>query len=136
LFGARYAVEHKIPLNIQFIWELEEEIGSPSFEHFMRSHRGNLQTDSIVVSDTIWIARGKPAVAYGLRGLAPMRLILETGTKDVHSGVTGGGARNPITELCQLITECYDVRKGQIRIPGFYDDVAKLSKKEIENFLA
>ena len=50
--------------------------------------------------------------------------------------MTGGGARNPITELCQLISECYDVRKGQIRIPGFYDDAAKLSKKELDNFLA
>ena len=136
LFGARYAIENQIPINIQFIWELEEEIGSPNFEHFMRSSARNLQTNSVVVSDTIWIARGKPAIAYGLRGLAPMRLILETGTKDVHSGVTGGAARNPITELCQLIAECYDVRKGQVRIPGFYDDVAKLSKSEIENFMA
>ena len=136
LFGARYAVEQNIPVNIQFIWEFEEEIGSPNFEHFMKNHAGKLRTDSVIVSDTIWIARGKPAVAYGLRGLAPMRLILETGTKDVHSGVTGGAARNPITELCQLIAECYDVRKGHVRIPGFYDDVAKLSKSEIANFLA
>src|SRR5438046_2965143 len=136
LFGARYAVEHQTPVNIQFIWELEEEIGSPNVEHFMKQKAGNLATDSIVVSDTIWIARGKPAVAYGLRGLAPMRLILETGTKDVHSGVTGGAARNPITELCQLISECYDARKGQVRMPGFYDDVARLSKSEIDNFLA
>ena len=136
LFGARYAIEHDIPVNIQFIWELEEEIGSPSFEHFMKSQTGNLRTDSVVVSDTIWIARGKPAVAYGLRGLAPMRLILETGSKDVHSGLTGGAARNPIAELCQLISECYDARKGHVRIPGFYDDVAKLSKAEVANFLA
>jgi acetylornithine deacetylase/succinyl-diaminopimelate desuccinylase-like protein len=136
LFGARYAAEQKIPVNIQFIWELEEEIGSPNFEHFMRHHSGKLRTDSIVVSDSIWIARGKPAIAYGLRGLAPMRLILETGTKDVHSGVTGGAARNPLTELCQLIAECYDARKGQVRIPGFYDDVARLSKAELDNFLA
>src|SRR5438876_9518631 len=100
LFGARYAAEHGTPINIQFIWELEEEIGSPNFEHFMKAKAGDLKTDSIVVSDTIWIARGKPAVAYGLRGLVPMRLVLETGTKDVHSGVTGGAARNPITELC------------------------------------
>jgi acetylornithine deacetylase/succinyl-diaminopimelate desuccinylase-like protein len=136
LFGARYAFEQKIPINFQFIWELEEEIGSPNFEHFMKSNARTLKTNSVVVSDTIWIARGKPAIAYGLRGLAPMRLILETGTKDVHSGVTGGAARNPITELCQLIAECYDVRKGLVRIPGFYDDVAKLSKTEIDNFLA
>src|SRR5881409_18445 len=136
LFGARYAVEQGTPVNIQFIWEFEEEIGSPNFEHFMKSKAKDLATDSVAVSDTIWIARGRPAVAYGLRGLAPVRLILETGTKDVHSGVTGGAARNPITELCQLISECYDVRKGKVRIPGFYDDVAKLSKSEIDNFLA
>jgi len=136
LFGARYAVEQGTPVNIQFIWEFEEEIGSPNFEHFMKAKAKDLATDSVAVSDTIWIARGKPAVAYGLRGLAPVRLVLETGTKDVHSGVTGGAARNPITELCQLIAECYDVRKGQVRIPGFYDDVAKLSKAELDNFLA
>ena len=136
LFGARYAVEHGTKVNIQFIWEFEEEIGSPNFEHFMKANAPRLATDSVAVSDTIWIARGKPAVAYGLRGLAPVRLVLETGTKDVHSGVTGGAARNPITELCQLVAECYDVRKGHVRIPGFYDDVAKLSKAEMANFLA
>src|SRR5215470_3069728 len=65
LFGARYAVEQKIPINIQFIWEFEEEVGSPNFEHFMRGKAKDLVTDSIAVSDTIWIARGKPAVAYG-----------------------------------------------------------------------
>src|SRR6266705_1906106 len=84
LFGARYAAEQGTPLNIQFIWELEEEIGSPNFEHFMKSRAKELATDSVAVSDTIWIARGRPAVAYGLRGLVPIRLVLETGTKDVH----------------------------------------------------
>src|SRR5437762_160445 len=78
LFGARYAVEQGTPINIQFIWELEEEIGSPNFEYFTKQNVARIRTDSIVVSDTIWIARGKPAVAYGLRGLAPMRLVLET----------------------------------------------------------
>jgi acetylornithine deacetylase/succinyl-diaminopimelate desuccinylase-like protein len=136
LFGARYAMEQGTPVNFQFIWEMEEEIGSPNFEHFMKRSFKDLATDSVVVSDTIWISRGRPAVAYGLRGLAPFRLILETGTKDVHSGVTGGAARNPITELCQLVAECYDARSGKVRIPGFYDDVAKLSKAELGNFLA
>jgi acetylornithine deacetylase/succinyl-diaminopimelate desuccinylase-like protein len=136
LFAARYAVQQGTPVNIRFIWELEEEIGSPNFEHFMKDHFKELKTDSVAVSDTIWIARGRPAVAYGLRGLAPIRLVLQTGTKDVHSGVTGGGARNPISELCQLISECYDARSGKVRIAGFYDDVAKLSKSELENFRA
>jgi acetylornithine deacetylase/succinyl-diaminopimelate desuccinylase-like protein len=135
-FGARLAFQRKLPLNIQFIWELEEEIGSPNFEHFIKAYAGSLKTDSVVVSDTIWIARGKPAVGYGLRGLAPFRLLLETGTKDVHSGTTGGAARNPIGELCQLISECYDARTGRVKIPGFYADVAKPTRQEMQSFLA
>jgi acetylornithine deacetylase/succinyl-diaminopimelate desuccinylase-like protein len=136
LCGARFAVEEGIPVNIQFIWEFEEEIGSPNFEHFMKKNFKRLATKSIAVSDTIWISRGRPALAYGLRGLAPMRLVLETGTKDVHSGLTGGAARNPLGELCQVIAECYDARTGHVRIPGFYDQVVKPTKAEIDNFLA
>jgi acetylornithine deacetylase/succinyl-diaminopimelate desuccinylase-like protein len=136
LFGTRYALEKGTPINVQFIWELEEEIGSPNFEYFVKENVSRLRTDSVAVSDTIWIARGKPAVAYGLRGLAPMRLVLETGTKDVHSGLTGGAARNPIGELCQIIAECYDARTGRVKIPGFYDDVAKLSRREMANFIS
>ena len=135
-FGARRAFEKKLPINIQLIWELEEEIGSPNFEHFMKANASGLQTDSIVVSDTIWIARGKPAVSYGLRGLAPFRLVLETGSKDIHSGTTGGAARNPIGELCQVITECYDARTGKVKIPGFYRDVAKPGRQEMAGFLS
>ena len=136
LFGARLARERRLPINIQFIWELEEEIGSPNFEHFMKSNARRLRTDSVAVSDTIWISRGKPAVAYGLRGLAPFRIVLQTGTKDVHSGLTGGAARNPIGELCQLIAECYDASTGRVKIPGFYDDVVKPKRAEIANFIA
>lgn len=136
LFGTREAIRQKIPINVQFIWELEEEIGSPNFEHFMKANASRLQTDSIVVSDTIWISRGRPAAAYGLRGLAPFRITLDTGAKDVHSGLTGGAARNPIGELCKIIAECYDAQTGRVRIPGFYDDVLKPTRKEIESFLA
>jgi acetylornithine deacetylase/succinyl-diaminopimelate desuccinylase-like protein len=136
LFGARQAVREGVPVNIQFIWELEEEIGSPNFEHFMKSSAGQLRTDSIAVSDTIWISRGKPAIAYGLRGLAPFRIILQTGSKDVHSGLTGGAARNPLGELCQIAAECYDATTGRVKIPGFYDNVLKLSEEELEGFVA
>src|SRR6266850_127116 len=99
LMAARYASHNGIPLNIRFVWEFEEEIGSPSFEGFLKAHGDTLRPDSVVVSDTIWIARGKPAVPYGLRGLQGAILTLETGTKDVHSGTTGGIARNPIGEI-------------------------------------
>jgi acetylornithine deacetylase/succinyl-diaminopimelate desuccinylase-like protein len=135
-FGARLASQKKVPINIQFIWELEEEIGSPNFEHFVKANLEKLHTDSVAVSDTIWIARGKPAVSYGLRGLAPFRLILETGTKDIHSGTTGGAVRNPIGELCQVIADCYDARTGRVKIPGFYKDVAKPTREEMKSFNA
>ena len=136
LFAARYAHKAGIPLNIQFVWETEEEIGSPHFEEFLRGRGASLPTDSVLVSDTIWIARGKPAVAYGLRGLQGALLVLETGTKDVHSGTTGGVARNPVGELADLISKCYDARSGKVKIPGFYADVRKPAKQEIESFTA
>ncbi len=135
LFAARYAAESGIPLNFRFLWEMEEEVGSPHFDSMIRARKDTLKTDSVLVSDTIWIARGKPAISYGLRGLQSLTMRLETGTKDVHSGLTGGAARNPLTELAALVCECYDVKTGKIKIPHFYDEVLKPTKLEIDSFL-
>ena len=135
MYAAKYAHAHKLPINIKFIWELEEEHGSPSFEGFLKANKDKLKTDSIAVSDTIWVSREKPAIAYGLRGLQAVCVKLKTGAKDVHSGLVGGLARNPIGELAQLIAECYDARTGQVHIPGFYDDVKAASKEEVSNFV-
>ena len=136
LLAARYARDAGTPLNIQFFWELEEEIGSPNFESFIRSNVGRIATDSVVVSDTIWVSRQRPAIPYGLRGLLSVRLLLETGTKDVHSGLTGGAARNPISELCEVLTACADAGTGMVRVPNFYDDVVPATQQEVEDFLA
>jgi acetylornithine deacetylase/succinyl-diaminopimelate desuccinylase-like protein len=136
LYAARMAADEGVALNYRFIWEMEEEIGSPHFDSFVRSRKDALKTDSVLVSDTIWIARGKPAISYGLRGLQSATLSLETGTKDVHSGLTGGAARNPLTELAIMVCECYDLKTGKIKIPHFYDDVVKPTKAEIDSFLA
>ena len=136
LLAARYAIEEGVPLNIRFLWELEEEIGSPNFAATLRNSRAIPRPDSVVVSDTIWIAKGRPAMPYGLRGLAGARLTLRTGTNDAHSGVTGGAARNPLAELCELAQACVDARTGRIRIPGFYDEVVPPTKAEIRQFLA
>ena len=136
LFAARYAVERGIPINIHFIWEMEEEIGSPHFEEFVMKRADVLKTDSILVSDTVWISREVPAIPYALRGLQTARLTLETGERDVHSGLTGGAARNPIGELCQVISLCYDASTGQVHIPGFYDDVVGVSDDEMRGFLS
>jgi acetylornithine deacetylase/succinyl-diaminopimelate desuccinylase-like protein len=135
LFAARFAKETGIPLNFKFIWELEEEVGSPHFSQFIKSQRARLNTDSVVVSDTIWIARDRPAVPYGLRGLQTFLFTLHTHAKDVHSGLTGGVARNPIGELCQLVADCYDARTGRVKIPGFYDDVRPVTRGDLASFL-
>src|SRR6476620_6903543 len=136
LLAARYAMDQGLPINIQFIWELEEEIGSPNFAGALTPIHGIPRPDSVVVSDTIWIAKGQPAMPYGLRGLLCARLSLRTGEVDAHSGVTGGAARNPLTELCALAHACVDAKTGRVRIPGFYDDVLPPTKAEMKSFLA
>ena len=79
-----------------------------------------------MVSDTVWVSRGRPSLSAGLRGLQRYIFRLETAETDQHSGTTGGVARNPIAELCQLACEIFDARTGRVKIPGFYDDVAPL----------
>ena len=136
LFAARYAVERGLPINVHFIWELEEEIGSPNFEHFVKSKLEELKTDSVLVSDTVWLSRDTPAIPYGLRGLQAALLTLETAEKDAHSGLTGGAARNPVGELCRVISRCYDPLTGRVDIPGFYEGVAPMTDEEMDNFLS
>lgn len=135
LYAAKYARENGVPINIKFIWELEEEIGSPSFEQFLKNNQERLKTDYIAVSDTIWISRERPAIGYGLRGLQGVLVRLKTGTKDVHSGLVGGLARNPIGELAKLISKCYDAETGEVKIPGFYDDVQHMTEEDGKDFL-
>lgn len=131
LFGARLALQNDLRLNLQFLWEMEEEIGSPSFADALgKLVKGGLRTDSVVVSDTIWSAAGRPAIPYGLRGLMGFCVRLQTGDKDVHSGTTGGAARNPITELCALVDACVDAQTGRVKIPGFTEAVRRLSATE------
>jgi acetylornithine deacetylase/succinyl-diaminopimelate desuccinylase-like protein len=141
-YGARLALETGARVNVQFLWELEEEIGSPHFSAGLAaaiagdavSGRAPLETDSVVVSDTIWTAAGHPSISYGLRGLMGFTIALETGAKDVHSGTTGGVARNPIGELAALIASMYDARTGKVKIPGFYAGVRKISAAEKKAF--
>jgi acetylornithine deacetylase/succinyl-diaminopimelate desuccinylase-like protein len=140
MYGAKLALDDDVKVNVQFLWELEEEIGSPHFEAGLKTAIAGaegmapLRTDVVVVSDTIWISAGRPAIPYGLRGLLGFTVRLETGVKDVHSGTTGGAARNPVGELAELISKCYDARTGRVKIPGFYDDVRKLTAAERKGF--
>jgi acetylornithine deacetylase/succinyl-diaminopimelate desuccinylase-like protein len=136
LFAAKYAIDQGVPLNIRLLWELEEENGSPSFAAALRDHAHIPRPDSVVVSDTIWISKDRPAMPYGLRGLAGARLVLRTGEKDAHSGLTGGAARNPLAELMDVAMACVDAKTGRVKIPGFYKDVITTTKAEIKSFLA
>lgn len=136
LFGARLALETGARVNVQFLWELEEEIGSPRFAHGLKAaiSSAGLATESVVVSDTIWTAAGRPSIPYGLRGLMGFTVSLQTGAKDVHSGTTGGAARNPVAELAALVGACMDARTGKVKIPAFYRDVRKPSAVERAGF--
>jgi acetylornithine deacetylase/succinyl-diaminopimelate desuccinylase-like protein len=134
LYGARAAMEAGVPVNIRFLWEFEEEIGSPNFEKIITRARRDLRTDSVVVSDTVWVSRKRPASSAGLRGLLGFLLRLETGTVDTHSGETGGASRNPIAELMRLVCDLYDPITGRIKFKGFYDDVIPPSKQELNDW--
>ena len=134
LFAARMAHQQGIPLDIHFIWEFEEEIGSPNFGSFTKA--AGPKVDSVLVSDTIWISRTKPAAPLGLRGMVTARLVLRTGDHDAHSGLTGGAARNPVAEICDLVAAMQDAKTGDVKIPGFYDEVVKASEQEVKEFVA
>jgi len=136
LLASKYAVDQGVPLNIRFLWELEEEIGSPHFQRALNQTRLVPRPNSVLISDTIWVSRQKPAIPTGLRGMLSVQLSLRTGTTDVHSGLTGGGARNPLAELCDAAHACVDGRTGRVKIPGFYDDVVPPSSREMTEFLS
>ena len=135
LLAASYAIEQDVPLNIQFVWELEEEIGSPHFAAGLAKAAVLRKPDSVVVSDTIWLAGGRPAAPYGLRGNLAVRLVLETARREAHSGLTGGVARNPLTELAAVLAACVDAKTGRVAIPGFYRSVKPLRKADRAQFL-
>lgn len=136
LLGARAAVDAGLPVNIKLLWELEEEVGSPHFAKTLAAIGPAAATDVVVVSDTVWVSRGRPAVSSGLRGLQTLTLSLETAKTDQHSGTTGGVARNPVTELAALVGELCDARTGRVKIPGFYDDVEKPTRQQLRDFAA
>ena len=123
----------KLPLNVKFIIEGEEEVGSQSLEEFIRKNAKQLKCDTVLISDTALFAPGTPTLTYGLRGLAYVEIEVQGPKKDLHSGVYGGAVDNPINVLAEMISKLKD-KNGKIKIPGFYDDVLKLTKKERDNF--
>jgi acetylornithine deacetylase/succinyl-diaminopimelate desuccinylase-like protein len=119
----------KLPINIKVLIEGEEEVGSANLWTYVQENKAKLQADALLVSDTSMLAPGVPSVTYGLRGLVYYQVEITGAAQDLHSGVFGGAAPNPITILCELFAKMHD-KNFRVTVPGFYDDVAKLSAAE------
>ncbi len=111
-----------LPVNLIFLLEGEEEIGSPNLEPFLQQHRSALACDIIAISDTGMVAAGQPTFTYGLRGIACVEVVVHGPTIDLHSGIFGGSVANPNTMLARLIASVHD-SAGRIAIEGLYDAV-------------
>lgn len=115
--------------NVKFIFEGEEEIGSPSLEAFLEKHKELLKADIILVSDTSMIGKDTPSITTGLRGLAYWQIEVDGPNRDLHSGHFGGAVKNPVNALCEMLAKVVD-QDGRITIPGFYDDVLPIPEEE------
>lgn len=123
--------EGELRYNVKFIFEGEEEIGSPSLDAFLRKHSDLLKTDVILVSDTSMIGKDTPSLTTGLRGLAYWQIDVKGPNRDLHSGHFGGAVANPINVLCGMLAKVVDDH-GRITVPGFYDDVLPVPEAERE----
>lgn len=121
------------PVNIKFILEGEEEIGSPHLVPFIKEHKDLLECDMVLISDTSMFAEDTPSITYGLRGLAYMEMEVTGPNRDLHSGVYGGAVENPANALCEIIAKLKE-EDGVIQIDGFYDDVNPLSDEDREAY--
>lgn len=124
---AHLAARGKLPINVVFLVEGEEEVGSPNLNAFLDANRERLGCDAVLVSDTAMFAPGLPSITIGLRGLAYMEIRVQGARSDLHSGSYGGAVTNPATVLARIISQLHD-ESGRATIPGFYDDVVELSE--------
>ena len=121
----------ELPVNIKFMIEGEEEIGSPSLDTFLEEHKEMLKSDLVLNLDADMIDPNKPTIIYALRGMAYFELRLFGPKADLHSGIFGGVVGNPANILAKLIAGMHD-DKGRVNLPGFYDQVRDISEKESE----
>ncbi len=123
----------KLPLNVKFLIEGEEEIGGASIAKYVAEHAQKLQADVALVSDTAMYADGLPTLCVGLRGLVYMEVEANGAARDLHSGLFGGAAPNAVWGLIELLAKCKD-EHGRIQIPGMYDDVEPPASQEKESW--
>lgn len=132
-FRAWFDATGSMPVRITVLVEGEEEIGSPSLEPFVAANAAELSADIAVISDTGMWDVNTPALTTSLRGLVYMQIDLRGPSRDLHSGVFGGSALNPINALTHALGDLHDAQ-GRIQIPGFYDNVAEISPELAEQW--
>lgn len=130
---ALFALNGELPVNVKFIIEGEEEIGSPNLPPYVEKNKKALAADLILISDTGLYAPGKPAVCYGLRGLTGIQIDVRGAKGDLHSGLYGGGVQNPIHAIAEILASFRD-EHGTIQVEGFYDKVRPLTEEERQAF--
>ena len=127
------AGDGKLPINVRVIFEGEEEVGGESIEEFVKKNAssGKLKADFALVTDTELFAPDLPTLCVGLRGLVYTEIEAQGAKSDLHSGVYGGAAPNPLFALIEIISKLKDA-DGKVLIPGFYDDVQKPTADELK----
>lgn len=122
-------LDGRLAVNVKFLVEGEEEIGSPNFEGLLTAERDRLACDMVVVSDTGMLAVDVPSTTVGMRGLVAFTISVRSAAGDLHSGMFGGAVPNAARVVAELAAALHGAA-GQVDIPGFYDDVAELSEVE------
>jgi acetylornithine deacetylase/succinyl-diaminopimelate desuccinylase-like protein len=129
--GKTLEANGELPVNLIFLFEGEEEIGSPNLAPFLKQHRDALKCDIIAISDTGMVAPNTGTLGYGLRGIACCEVKIIGPVRDLHSGIFGGAIANPATAISRLVASLHDA-DGKVAIEGFYDDVRPLEAWERE----
>ena len=132
---ALLATRGRLPLNLRFVFEGEEESTSPNFASWLKANRDRLGADVVVISDTPFFAGNVPAITLGLRGVVHAQIDVDGPAVDLHSGSYGGAVDNPISALATIVAALKGP-DGRIRVPGFYDDVVPLGAADRAAFAA
>jgi acetylornithine deacetylase/succinyl-diaminopimelate desuccinylase-like protein len=122
--------EKRLPVNLKFVFEGEEEVGSLNFAEVITKAKQDLKADLLIVSDSPMHGEGQPALTHSLRGLAYFQVDVQGPSKDLHSGTFGGILWNPNEALVHMLAACKDEKTGRILIPGFYDEVISATRAE------
>jgi acetylornithine deacetylase/succinyl-diaminopimelate desuccinylase-like protein len=121
--------EGRLPVNVKFLIEGEEEVGSPHFEALLTDEAERLRCDAVVVSDTGMWSADIPSICVGMRGLVGFDVQIRTGSIDLHSGTYGGAVANPAHVIARIVAALHDGER-RVTIPGFYDDIRPLTVDE------